>query len=144
VGFLSLDGTFWVQLINFAIFFVILNVVFLKPVGRAISKRRAYIDGLTTDYERYVQQVRQLQDEADSQRAAARRDAEATLSSARAATSNETAEIAAGYAAQAHETIEAAHQTVTAEVEAARASQAPVIGALADLMLERVLLKELT
>jgi F0F1-type ATP synthase membrane subunit b/b' len=39
--FLSLDGTFWFQLVNFAIFFAILNVVFLRPVGEAIKKRRA-------------------------------------------------------------------------------------------------------
>ena len=44
--FLSLDGTFWIQLINFAIFFAILNVVFMRPVGEAIKKRRAYIDSV--------------------------------------------------------------------------------------------------
>ena len=32
--FLSLDGTLVVQLINFAIFFALLSVVFLRPVGR--------------------------------------------------------------------------------------------------------------
>jgi len=40
VSFLSVDGTLVVQLINFAIFFAVLNVVFLKPVAAAIRKRR--------------------------------------------------------------------------------------------------------
>ncbi len=50
--FLSLDGTLFVQLVNFAIFFALLNVVFLRPVGRAIAKRREYINSLVSDYER--------------------------------------------------------------------------------------------
>ncbi len=51
--FLSLDGTLVVQLLNFAIFFALLNVVFLRPVAAAIHKRRQYIDGLVSDYDRY-------------------------------------------------------------------------------------------
>ena len=39
MGFLSIDwhGTALVQLLNFVIFFAILNVVFTRPVGRAIA-----------------------------------------------------------------------------------------------------------
>ena len=44
--FLRIDGTFFVQLVNFAIFFAVLNVVFLKPVGAAIRKRREYIESV--------------------------------------------------------------------------------------------------
>lgn len=143
MGFLKLDGTFWMQLINFAIFFVILNAVFLKPVGRAISKRRAYITSLTTDYDRYMQQVRELTAQAESKRAAARRDAEVTLSKTRAAIADETADMAARYAAQVHATVEAARQTVLAEIQAARQGEDSVASVLADLMLQRVLPHEI-
>lgn len=139
MGFLALDGTFWMQLINFAIFFVILNAVFLKPVGRAIAKRRAYITSLTTDYDRFTQQVRELTAQAESKRAAARREAEVTLSAARAAISNQTAEMAARYAGQVHATLEAAQQTVAAEIQAARRGETPLVRGLAELMLQRVL-----
>ncbi len=60
--FLSLDGTVFVQLINFAIFFALLNVLFLRPVGRAIAKRRAYIDNLVSDYDRYQETARSLRE----------------------------------------------------------------------------------
>ena len=53
---LSLDGTLVVQLINFLIFLVVLNAIFLKPVGEAIAKRRAYIDGVARD----IQVIRKL------------------------------------------------------------------------------------
>ncbi len=131
------------QLINFAIFFVILNAVFLKPVGRAIAKRRAYITSLTTDYDRHVQQARDLTARAESKRAAARREAEVTLSTARAAISNETAEMAAQFAGQVHATVETARQTVAAEIQAARRGEAPLVRGLADLILQRVLPHEI-
>src|ERR1700722_420412 len=70
MGFLSLDGTFWVQLINFGIFFVILKFVFLDPVGRAIAQRRAYIDGVQHAYDQYRREARELRTEADQKRAA--------------------------------------------------------------------------
>ncbi len=49
--FLSIDGTLLVQVVNFVLFIVLLNIVFLRPVGRAIAERRAYIDGLARDIE---------------------------------------------------------------------------------------------
>ena len=68
-----------VQLVNFAIFFALLNVVFLRPVGRAIMKRRQYIDGLVADYDRYQGEAQTLREEAEAIRADARRKAEATV-----------------------------------------------------------------
>ncbi len=138
MGFLALDGTFWMQLINFAIFFVILNALFLQPVGRAIAKRRAYINSLTTDYDEYNRQLRDLTAQAESKRAAARRDAELVLSRARAAISDETAKMAGEYGAQSQATVETAHQTVAREIEEARRGEAPIVRGLADLMLRRV------
>ncbi len=139
MGFLALDGTFWMQLINFAIFFVILNAVFLNPVGSAIAKRRAYINSLTTDYDSYAQQLRELAAQAESKRAAARRDADFTLASARATISNDAANVAAQYASESQAIAEAAHQTVATEIEAARRGEAPIVRGLADLMLQRVI-----
>lgn len=137
--FLSLDGTLVVQLINFAIFFALLNVVFLRPVGRAIAKRRDYINGLVSDYERYQDEARKLREEAESIRAAARRKAEQTLAAARAAASNEAADISSGYARQAKSTIEAAQSTAAGELETARADEGEAARRLADLILDRVI-----
>src|SRR5579872_5961076 len=104
--FLKLDGTFFVQLINFAIFFALLNLVFLRPVGRAIAKRRDYINSLVSDYDRYQAEARNLREEAEAIRAAARREAEQSIAAARASASNEAAEISSRYAQQAKSTIE--------------------------------------
>ena len=135
--FLQPDGTFWVQLINFAIFFAILSVVFLRPVSRAIRERRAYINSVHTDYEKYQTDGSKLRAEAESVRAAARRDAQATIAKARAEASNKAADISAKYVAQSQSTIEAADKQVDAELVAARTGEENIVRQLADLMVER-------
>lgn len=134
----SIDGTLVVQLINFAIFFALLNVVFLRPVGRAIAKRRAYIDGLVTDYDRYQEEANRLRIEAEAIRAAARRTAEQHIAAARAAASNEAAEISSRYAQEAKTIVERAQEAAAAELASARTGEGNVARRLADLMLERV------
>lgn len=137
--FLQLDGTFIVQLINFAIFFAILNFVFIRPVSRAIVARREYINSVTNDYDRYQAEAKALRAQAESIRAAARREAEGALSKTRAEASNEAADISAEFAQQATQTVEDAHRTVEAELQAARANEAERARELADLMVARTL-----
>jgi len=137
--FLSLDGTLFVQLFNFAIFFALLNVVFLRPVGRAIAKRRAYIDGLVSDYERYQGEARDLRAQAEAVRAAARREAEHRVSTERARSSNEAAEVSTRYAREAQAIVEEAQRKAQAELDAARAAEGDAAARLAKLMVERVI-----
>jgi F-type H+-transporting ATPase subunit b len=137
--FLSLDGTFWFQLVNFAIFFAILNAVFLRPVGAAIKKRREYIDGVQSDYERYQRQVDTLRSDADSRRAAARRAAEETVAKARSSAEKEAQAIVEAENAQAHAIVEQARATVALEVQAAKAREPELSQGLAKQLLARAL-----
>lgn len=135
--FLQLDGTFWIQLINFAIFFALLNVLFLRPVSRAIRQRREYINSVTADYDRYQAEAKALRAQAEDVRLAARRQAEATIAKARADASNQAAQLATDYNVQAQSTIESAQAMVASELEAARANEGAVVKQLADLMVQR-------
>lgn len=137
--FLQIDGTFIVQLINFAIFFALLNVVFIRPVSKAIVKRREYINSVTSDYDRYQAEANALRTQAENIRAAARREAEQALSKVRAEASNESAAVATQYAQQTTQIVEEAHRTVETELQAARANEAQTVRELADLMVERTL-----
>jgi len=137
--FLQLDGTFLIQLINFAIFFALLTALFIRPVSVAIRKRRDYINSVTSDYDTYQAQAKALREQAESVRSAARRDAEATMAQARAGASNTSADISAAYASKAQATMEHAAQTVAGEMEAARAQEPALVKQLADLMLERTI-----
>ncbi|MGB6984655.1 MAG: ATP synthase F0 subunit B [Candidatus Aquilonibacter sp.] len=137
--FLSLDGTFWVQLINFAIFYAILNVVFLRPVQRAIAKRREYIDGLTSDYDRAQAEASDLRAQAESIRADARREADHMLAAARNEAGNEAARMSSDYAQRVHAIVEGAHATVAQEVEAIRPREDAIVSELAAQIVGRVL-----
>lgn len=137
--FLLPDGTFFIQLINFAIFFAILNVVFFRPVQRAIAKRREYIESLTSDYDAAQSEASSLRAQAEAERAAARRDAAAAIATARAHASNESAELATQYAAQVQATVDGARQTVASEVATARSGEGPIVRELADMMLDRTI-----
>jgi len=139
LGFLCIDGTLVVQLINFAIFFAVLNVVFLRPVARAIMKRRDYINSLVSDYERYQSDAQKLRAQAEEIRSAARRDAEHEVAAGRAQASNEAAEISTRYVAQAHSITETAQKTARAELDGARAQESEAVRRLAGLVLERVM-----
>lgn len=137
--FLKLDGTFVVQLINFAIFFALLSVVFIRPVSKAIVKRREYINSVTNDYERYQAEARDLRTQAESIRATARREAEQLLSQERAKASNEAGAVSADANAKAMAVIAQAERTVAAELSAARANEPQTVRELANLMVDRAL-----
>ena len=137
--FLLPDGTFWVQLVNFAIFFALLNVLFLRPVGQAIRKRRQYIDGVVADYADYQAQAKELREQAERVRAQARREAEQKVAKARADASNESAELAARYAAKVAATMEEAARNADAELQRARAGEDRLVRQLAGQMVERTL-----
>ena len=137
--FLQLDGTFWVQLVNFAIFFALLNVLFLRPVGRAIRKRREYIDAVSSDYADYQAEAKTLREQAERVRAQARREAEQKVAKARADASNESAELAARYAAKVQATMEEAAHNADAELARARAGEDRLVRQLAGQMVERTL-----
>jgi F-type H+-transporting ATPase subunit b len=137
--FLQPDGTAIVQLINFVIFFAVLNVVFLRPVGRAIQKRREYINGLTADFDRYQAEATELREEAEELRANARRDAEALLTKQRGEASNESAAVSADYAQKVAQRVESAQQAVATELDTARTGEDRLARQLADLMVDRAL-----
>jgi F-type H+-transporting ATPase subunit b len=139
MSFLSVDGTLVVQLLNFAIFFAVLSVVFLRPVGSAIRRRREYINSLVSDYDKYQAEGASLRAQAENVRAAARREAEHRVGTARAAASNEAATLAANYAQQAQGIVEASQRTAAEELDHARAGEPAAARGLADLMLERVI-----
>ena len=134
---LSLDGTLIVQLVNFIVFLVILNAIFLKPVGSAIAKRRAYIDGVGADIVQFEADLKSLRLQADEKRSAARRAADATVGESRANAQAEAASIVSEHQVQASVIIAEAQATVGLEFAAARTTEADVVESLAREMLER-------
>jgi F-type H+-transporting ATPase subunit b len=132
-------GTMLIQFINFVIFFAILNVVFIRPVSRAIVKRREYINSVTNDYDRYQAEAHALRTQAESIRATARREAEHFLAQERASASNKAGAIASDANANAAQIVAQAERTVAEELQTARSNEPQIVSDLANMMLERAL-----
>ncbi len=137
--FLQVDGTIVIQLINFLIFFVLLNIVFLRPVGAAIKRRRDYINGVQSDYDRYAKEAASLRSDAAERRAAARRGAEETVLKARVAAEAEATDILTGEGARAQSIGDEARRKVDAEVVTARSREDELSQQLAQTLLARAL-----
>jgi F-type H+-transporting ATPase subunit b len=140
---LSLDGTLLVQIVNFIVFLIILNAIFLRPVGAAIAKRRAYIDGVAADIQTFEGDLRTLGAAADDARAQARRAADAVMAEARSRAQAVAADILADHAAQANAITAEAEATVALEISAARTTEREVVESLAQTMLDRAVGSEL-
>ena len=137
--FLAIDGTLLVQVVDLIVFLVVLNALFLRPVGAAIAKRRAYINGLATDIEAAEGDVRALRGQAEAKRAVARREAEDLHAKARAAAQNEAAQVAAGYTQRAAALVADAQREVATEVATARTREDELVKGLAQTLLDRAL-----
>jgi len=61
---LTLDGTFLVQMVNFVIFWVLLNWLFIAPTRRAIEERQRFVARLHADADAARAQARALESEA--------------------------------------------------------------------------------
>jgi F-type H+-transporting ATPase subunit b len=136
---LSIDGTLVVQLVNFIVFLAILNAIFFKPVGAAIARRRAFIDGLKHDIEQLQGDAKALRTQAEQRRAAIRREAEETIARARVEGGKEADALIVTAQTRASEIVHEAHAEVSRELQAARADEPRIVQALADQMLERAL-----
>jgi F0F1-type ATP synthase membrane subunit b/b' len=128
-----------VQLINFVIFFAILNVIFLRPVSAAIRRRREYINSLVSDYDQHQAQAKSLREQAEAVRASARLKAEHRIAAARAQASNEAAELATRYSQRVQSVVGEAQQTVQRELDEARGGESEAARRVADFMLDRVI-----
>ncbi len=135
----STNGTIIVQLVNFLVFLVVLNLIFLKPVGAAIAKRRAYIDGLDREIKQLETDIIALHAQAEERRAAARREAEGLIAQARSAAQADAAAMTAEFTARAEQIVEAAHATVARELADARVNEQQIVEGLVDTLLTRAI-----
>ncbi len=136
---LELDGTLLVQLVNFVVFLAILNAIFFRPVGAAIARRRAYIDGLKHDIEQLQSEAKAFRGQADEHRVAARRDADEAIARARAEAGREADALVSAAQARASEITARAHAEVATEIASARRDEPRIVDALANEMLDRAL-----
>ncbi|HTX04043.1 MAG TPA: ATP synthase F0 subunit B [Candidatus Acidoferrales bacterium] len=135
--FLSIDGTFWIQIINFFIFYAILNVVYIKPASAALRKRREYIDSVHNEYEAALREVEELKNEADTKRAEGRREGDHTAATIRNEAMRQAEEIVSRAQDEFSRIVEESESKIHRELNTARAEEHRLVRELADEMVAR-------
>ena len=135
--FLSIDGTFWIQIINFFIFYWILNVVYIKPASAALRERRKYIDSVMNEYDSACRTVAELRAQADEKLAEGRREGDHIAATIRNEAMHRAEEIMSKAQADFTHIVEEAQATAERETAAARAQADKLAADLANDMLRR-------
>ncbi len=134
---LSIDGTFIVQILNFVVFWTLLNIVFIRPTRRAIEARQRAIDEVNRAAEADRARAEELRARAAAQLQEARRRSEELLRSASVRAAEEAQGIDRRASADAAASVQLAHAMVASERAQALAKQGPLISELARAMVAK-------
>lgn len=134
---LSIDGTFLVQILNFIVFWVLLNYLFIAPTRRAIEQRQAYVKQLYHEGDDMIAKAKGLQSQADAILHEARRRTDEAMRVASAEAADEAHRIERTASEEAAATVALAHATVSSERAQALEKQQGFVNELARSMLER-------
>jgi F-type H+-transporting ATPase subunit b len=134
---LSIDGTFLVQILNFIVFWTLLNYLFIAPTRRAIEQRLAYVTRLYHEGDDMAAKARALQSQADGILNEARRRTDEAMRVAAGEAADEAHRIERAAAEDAAATVQVAHATVAAERTQALEKQQSFVTELAQAMVSR-------
>jgi F-type H+-transporting ATPase subunit b len=137
MGPLEINGTFLIQILNFILFGVLLNYLFIAPTRRAIEQRLAYVHGLYSEGDEMAAKAKALQAQADAILGEARRRTEDAMRVAAAHAADEAHAIERKAAEEAAAVIQLAHATVASERKQALEKQQGFVSELARSMVER-------
>lgn len=136
---LSLDGTFFIQILNFVVFWMLLNWLFIAPTKRAIEERQRQIALRYEEGKASRVHADALRAEATATLDEARRRTGELVRDASTRAAAEVDEIEGRAATEAAATVQLAHATVAAERSDAVAKQGPFIADLSRAMADRAL-----
>ena len=134
---LSIDGTFLAQILNFIVFWVLLNYLFIAPTRRAIEQRLAYVKRLYHEGDEFAARAKALQGQADATLGEARRRTDEAMRAAAAQAADESHRIERAASDEAAATVQVAHATVAAERNEALEKQQAFVSELARAMVTR-------
>jgi F-type H+-transporting ATPase subunit b len=134
---LSIDGTFLVQILNFVVFWVLLNIVFIAPTRRAIEERMRLIAATQREAREFQERAAALQAEADALIDAARRRTDEIMREAATRAAAESHDIERKASEEAAASVALAHAAVASERAHATEKQGPLVQELARAMVNR-------
>ena len=137
-NFLVPNGTFWVELIAFAIMFYLLAKFIVPPINRAMIRRQDAIRKQFADLDQARADAKSAEDEFRAQIADARREAARIREEAREQGAAIVAEMREQAQAEANRIVEHAHAQLEADRQQAVTSLRAEVGTLATELASRI------
>lgn len=134
---LTLDGTFLIQMLNFVVFWALLNYLFIAPTRKAIVARQQFIAKQFGEADELRAVADSLRAEADKVLDEARRQTHAVMREASAEAEQSVRSIENRAMEESNAIVALAQATVVSERTAALEKQKPFIEELARTMVER-------
>jgi F-type H+-transporting ATPase subunit b len=137
-NFLVPNGTFWVELIAFAVMFAILARYIVPPINRAMTARQEAIRQQFAELDEAKSEAHEAEEEFRAQIADARHEAARIREEAREQGATIIAELREQAQAEATRIVEHAHTQIEADRKAAVASLRAEVGTLATTLAGRI------
>jgi F-type H+-transporting ATPase subunit b len=134
---LSLDGTFLIQILNFIVFWALLNYLFVAPTRRAIEARQRFLAAQHAEADELSSVASSLAEEMQRVLNEARRQTAAIMREAAADAERKVREIEHEALEEANALAQRARVAVAGEQAQAISKQGPFVEELARTMVER-------
>lgn len=136
---IDLDITFVVQLINFLVTLIGLNLLLIKPLRAKLKERADHMAGLLKESEAFAERAEEKLKNYEEVLSEARKAGTAARMEVKAAAEAEETALLAAATSKAQKELAAARETIAKETEAAMAVLKGQVPALADKVAEKVL-----
>ncbi len=133
------DVTFFVQLINFIIILILLNLILIKPIRNIIKKRKETVSGMVGETESFVDSAEAKLKHYQEALAEAHKAGTQTRNALKDEAASEEKALVEGASKQAQQTIESARADVAQQAKAAMDTLKSQVSQLAEQAASRIL-----
>ena len=141
---ISINETFYIQLISFLVFLFILNRVMIQPLLGTMHQRKTYLEAVSTDIDQAQSELTHLHEDIDHQRTAVLKEANAVIYRLEEEAEHNAAEVLKSAQQQISQLRHETEARVKAELKQARSQLSGEVDALTTLIMEKVLHRRLS
>lgn len=141
---ISINETFFVQLISFLVFLYILNRVMIRPLIGTMAERKEFLNDVKTDIEKAKSDLEGLNRELDRQREKVLKEAAAATSKLEREADGRSSELFEAARSQIAQLRQETESRVKQQVKEARAKLSDEVDAVTAAIMEKVLNRRLS
>ena len=140
---ISINETFFIQLISFLVFLFILNRVMIRPLISTMDQRKAYLADVKTDIEKAKSDLENLNRELDRQHSQVLKEAHFSIQKLDDEADHRASELMESTRQQINQLRHETEEKVRQQLKATRAQLTGEVAALTTIIMEKVLHRRL-